>query len=291
MKRFAFLYVCAVVVSGMAAVKFGNLDTAALLHGKAVKSADLKGKVVLVDYWGVNCGPCKAALPRLQQTWESFNHKPFAMIGSHVQNPDDARVKSVLKEAGVTYPVYQDLRAEGTPDFNALPFICVFDAHGRLAYSGHGVPEAIEAVVTAITDSNGFVDLLSDARLDKYKSLKSQLSIGKNVEGAMKKLKADVAAAKKQPGNKVAQEKAAEATAILSSIKKTYERLVEDIALEVEDEDSVSALRDYMILTSTWPTAKAKADEKWGAAMKTFAADPAARKKAKIMFDELKKIK
>ena len=119
------------------------------ISGPRLDESSFRGKVVMIDYWGRGCGPCRAILPRVQQTWEAFNHKPFLIVGSHVQRRDDAAVKAILKEAGVRYPVYQDLRIEGTPEFRAIPFICVFDPRGTLLYSGHSLQDATEAAVRA----------------------------------------------------------------------------------------------------------------------------------------------
>lgn len=284
--RFAFLAALAAALPA-AALECENLDAEHWISGPKLTASSLKGKVVLVDYWGRGCGPCRAALPRVEQLWQAWNDRKFIVVGAHCQARDDAAVNAILEAAGVTYPVYQDIKIEGTPPFNAIPFICVFSPRGKLVYSGHSVPEATEAVVNELTEMGGVRRLLPTVELKKYKTLKAQLVFGKNVESVMRKLKADVAAGAKT-SNRIVKEKAEEARAILQGLKSTYEKLLEDIEWELSD-DPAAALRDYILLTSTWPSAKARADEKWGERIKEISADPEFKKEAKAYLDELKK--
>jgi thiol-disulfide isomerase/thioredoxin len=51
------------------------------LNGKAVKLADLKGKVVLVDFWAVWCGPCVGAFPHLIELNKEYKDKGLEILG------------------------------------------------------------------------------------------------------------------------------------------------------------------------------------------------------------------
>ena len=67
------------------------------IHGPKLKASDLKGKVVFFEYWGINCPPCIASMPHLQELQEKFQSKGFTVIGSHSQLPSP-RVKQFLEE-------------------------------------------------------------------------------------------------------------------------------------------------------------------------------------------------
>ena len=63
--------------------------------GDAVKLADLKGKVVLLEFWGYLCGPCIGAMPGLMELHEKFADKGLVIIGVHVDG--DGEVDTAAK--------------------------------------------------------------------------------------------------------------------------------------------------------------------------------------------------
>lgn len=58
-----------------------ELEVEKWVQGEPVKLADLKGKVVLIDFWAVWCGPCVAAFPKLQDWQKKFSDKGFVILG------------------------------------------------------------------------------------------------------------------------------------------------------------------------------------------------------------------
>lgn len=71
---------------GSPAPDFSFID----LDGKSHKLSDYRGKVVLLDFWVINCGPCQMDAPRLAQAYEKLHPKGFEIIG--INGEDTAEV-------------------------------------------------------------------------------------------------------------------------------------------------------------------------------------------------------
>lgn len=161
--RFRLLvsFLSVLVAASALAVDWRNLDEAHHLAGRKASTGYLRGKVVLVDRWGVNCPPCRRMLPRMEEIWQSFKTKPFVVLGGHCAGWGDAAgVKALAAEHGLTYPIYEDAGlAEQEPRFDAIPFLYVVDETGKIVYRGHDERAATQAIVMALTDMESPRDL------------------------------------------------------------------------------------------------------------------------------------
>jgi thiol-disulfide isomerase/thioredoxin len=67
----------------------------------------LRGKVVLLDFWGVWCGPCVAKLPRAEELHRKYKDRGLAVVGVHSARDAD-KIAAFLNETGYTFPVAVD---------------------------------------------------------------------------------------------------------------------------------------------------------------------------------------
>lgn len=74
------------------------------LEGKTVSLSDLKGKVVLVDFWATWCDPCKAEIPELVELQKALGPKGFVILGVSMDE-ETSEVGPFAKAAGINYPV------------------------------------------------------------------------------------------------------------------------------------------------------------------------------------------
>jgi thiol-disulfide isomerase/thioredoxin len=82
-----------------------NLDFTLKDHnGAVVKLADYKGKVVLLNFWGSWCGPCKMEIPGFIELQEQYRAKGFVIVGVAVEDTPEA-VKAYASEAKINYPL------------------------------------------------------------------------------------------------------------------------------------------------------------------------------------------
>ena len=125
--------------------------------GRAIRSSELKGKVVLIDCWAGWCSPCMAKKPQLKAIYERRHGDGFEVIGVNFDH-DRARAEELVKTV-VALPwseVYvpndertRELWADG-PGITALPRLFLIDRAGILRWAGG--PAELEARINALFD-------------------------------------------------------------------------------------------------------------------------------------------
>jgi thiol-disulfide isomerase/thioredoxin len=105
------------------------------LRGKALSSADLKGKVVLVDFWATWCKPCKKEMPGYQKLADSYGKRGLVVIGFKFDTMADSEDPVLFaRKIGVRYPLAvasEDLR-ERFGGIEGLPTTLLYDRQGIL---------------------------------------------------------------------------------------------------------------------------------------------------------------
>ncbi len=94
----------------------------------SVKFSDLKGKVVIVDFWASWCEPCKEALPHYNKLYQKYKDQGVVFLG--INEDDDSKERDAfLKDHSVSFPVLFDKDKKMAKEFQvvALPTLFVFD--------------------------------------------------------------------------------------------------------------------------------------------------------------------
>jgi thiol-disulfide isomerase/thioredoxin len=115
-----------------------------LIAGPSVDLANTGGKAVVIEAWGVHCGPCLASLPEMERL-SKRNKADTIFIGAHSQDATDDEVKEVVKKNRVSYSIVKGVR--GPVSFSGIPHAFVFDTTGALIYNGHPGDKEFESAV------------------------------------------------------------------------------------------------------------------------------------------------
>lgn len=119
------------------------------LEGSAVRLEDLRGRVVLVDFWGLWCGPCVGKLPELQRLTERFAGRPFTILGVN-SDADREALKRFLASRKIRWPQVLD-GSTGGPIATAWgveswPKSFLIDGGGRIRGEDLAGEERLQAI-------------------------------------------------------------------------------------------------------------------------------------------------
>jgi thiol-disulfide isomerase/thioredoxin len=127
-------------------------------NSKPLSLADLRGKVVLVDFWTYGCVNCVNTLPHVTELYAKYRDKGLVVVGVHTPEfpfeRSASNVQAALKRHGITYPVAQD---NDSRTWNAYrnqywPAQYVIDRNGKIVFqhAGEGRYEEIDRTVARL---------------------------------------------------------------------------------------------------------------------------------------------
>lgn len=105
------------------------------IEGKKIAMADLKGNVVLINFWATDCPGCVKEMPALVSTYNQYHKNGFEVIAVAMPYDPPAQVLNYTKQKALPFPVMHDGLSEVTEKFggiNLTPTTYIFDKNGHL---------------------------------------------------------------------------------------------------------------------------------------------------------------
>jgi peroxiredoxin len=107
--------------------------------GGTVRLSELKGQVVMINFWATWCGPCRQEMPLLQQLYGKYEPLGFTLLGVNVE-PDSAPAQAWLKNVSVSFPILFDRDNKVSAQFGveAMPSTVLIDRDGNVRHVHRG---------------------------------------------------------------------------------------------------------------------------------------------------------
>ena len=114
------------------------------LQGETFRTADLRGKVVLVNFWATTCTSCIKKMPMMVSTYEKFAARGFETIAVAMDHDWPSQVKAYAERTGLPFKVALDTGgavAHGFDGVRLTPTTFLLDKRGHIVHKYLGEPD------------------------------------------------------------------------------------------------------------------------------------------------------
>jgi len=113
--------------------------------GKNIRLSDLRGQVVMINFWASWCGPCRQEMPILDNLYTRYSKLGFTLIGVNVEQ-DSNKANSYLKDIPVSFPILYDTGNVTSKLYNvsAMPTTVIVDRNGNMRFIHQGYKPGYE---------------------------------------------------------------------------------------------------------------------------------------------------
>ena len=109
--------------------------TFATVDGRKIRLGDLRGKIVLINFWATSCAICLAEMPDLIQTYQQYRKRGLEVIAIAMSYDQIDLIKQYVAKHDLPFPVVWDIKGDigrSFRDVKVTPTTFIVDKKGRL---------------------------------------------------------------------------------------------------------------------------------------------------------------
>ncbi len=125
------------------------------LGGGTIRLAELKGQVVMLNFWATWCPPCRAEMPAMERLYREYASRGFAIVAIDYREGPDL-VQPFVEELGLTFPIALDRDGKVTDakyPTGGLPTTYILDRQGRVVARRIGFADWDSAAARALVET------------------------------------------------------------------------------------------------------------------------------------------
>jgi peroxiredoxin len=136
-------------------IKVGEIApnwTLPLVSGNSIQLHDLKGSLVLLEFWFPYCGGCIQSIPEINTVYNSYTSKNLKVYGIEFTRSDNKTLEDYIRKQGIDYPtLYKGQEVAKNYGVNAAPTFFLISKKGFIVYSSVGLYK--DDLIKAINDN------------------------------------------------------------------------------------------------------------------------------------------
>ena len=140
-KRNLLLALAAIAVMGAAIAFYAPAQppvapdtTFTTMEGKQIRLSDLRGKIVLINFWATSCGICLKEMPDLIRTYQQYRTRGFEVIAVAMNYDRPGDISTYVRKHNLPFPVVFDKDGSLAREFDQVggtPTTFIIDRSGR----------------------------------------------------------------------------------------------------------------------------------------------------------------
>jgi len=129
-----------------------EIELADWIHSEARTLADLKGKIVVLDFWATWCGPCIASIPKNNELAEKYKDQVVFIGVCHPRGAE--KMKQTVEDKGIEYPVAVDTDGKAAEAYqvNGFPDYYIIDREGKVVLADCANAKVGDALAALLED-------------------------------------------------------------------------------------------------------------------------------------------